>query len=103
MVLACGAVAVDQDQTVSLTDKLVESRLILRGGHAMACLPCGGPCDLAEDGRVAILSTVAIAADHHRLVAFCHELVEGVLVVGRCHAMAGLPRRNTRRLAPDRC
>src|SRR3954471_10971393 len=97
-VLARDAVAVDQLQPVSLAYQLVEGRLVLRGCQAMAGLPGRDPGDLPEDCGVAILHTIAVAANQHRLVAFAHELVEDGLVLRGCESMPGLPGRGARRL-----
>src|SRR5258708_18318145 len=100
-VLARDTVAADQLRPVALGDELVECRLVLRGSQAVAGLPGRGTGNLAEDGCVAILHAVAVAADHDRLVALGSEGVEEGLVICGGHAMAGLPGRDALRLAPD--
>ena len=100
--MACDAVAIDQFQPVTLADHLVEGRLVLPGCQAVAGLPRRYTGELAEDRGVAILYTIAVAADHDRLVAFAHELIEGGLVLRGCESMAGLPCGGAWGLAPDR-
>src|SRR6266849_3815440 len=101
-VLPGDAVAVDQLQPVALSHELVEGRLVLGRSEAVAGLPGRHSGELAEDGGVAVLYTIAIAAHHHWLVSLGHELVEGRLVLGGGEAVAGLPGRCACRLAPDR-
>src|SRR5437764_4810952 len=100
-VLARDAVAVNQLQPVALCHEQVEGRLILCGCQTMAGLPGRHPRDLAEDSGVAVLCTIAVAADHHRLVTLSYELIERRLVLRGGEAMAGLPARGAPRLAPD--
>src|SRR5205823_4454702 len=68
----------------------------------VAGLPGRHSGELAEDSGVAVLRTIAVTADHHRLEALGDELVEGRLVLGGREAMAGLPGGGAGRLAPDR-
>src|SRR5579862_2053438 len=65
-IVAADAVAVDQLQAVSLSDQIVEGRLILCRREAVARLPGRGAGDLAEDRRIESLRAVAVAADHDR-------------------------------------
>ena len=93
------AVAAHPRQPVALVVGVVELALVLRRRQAVAGHP-GRAGRLVPDGGVAVLSADAVAADLDQPEALAPEGVELGLVLGRCHPVAGGPRRS-RRLAPD--
>ncbi len=90
-ILTSDAVAVDQLEPVALTHKLIEGRLILLRGEAVAGLPGGCACRLTPDRSVEIPRAVEVAAYPVEQVALARELVESCLIIRRSEAVTGDP------------
>src|SRR6266511_2807124 len=98
--LATDGVAVDLGEPIALSGELVELRLVLAGGEAMAGRPRSAG-SLLPDRGIAGLATDGVAVDLGEPVTLSGELVELRLVLAGGQAVAGRPR-GAGDLFPDR-